>query len=255
MPEVVLIKRRQPALAALKSRIARLYHVARVLLTPAASATRDRHKVEIRDIAAFRDALGSDVVTGFIRCFVHVDRLQSLISYIFISRAYYGDDAIPFARNLQTMVWFAVGTLRELAHAIRDLRSAMNKRGILDKNTRAMQRLREVERKWDRVAFFRDKRDEAAFHVDAGVIDDGLEAIIRDLGPNTILYEASARHMDAMFISLGTLALINGVVTDLPEFEKFVSTVGKDHGIGDAVMEAFIDALNAAGVPYGLEST
>jgi hypothetical protein len=59
--------------------------------------------------------------------------------------------------------------------------------------------------------------------------------------------------MDAVFLSLGTLALVNGVVTDLPEFDRFMSTVGEDNGIGDAVMEAFIDALKAAGVPYGTE--
>ena len=37
-----------------------------------------------------------------------------------------------FGRDLITMVWFTVGTLRELAHALRDLRSALKKmRGLV----------------------------------------------------------------------------------------------------------------------------
>jgi hypothetical protein len=252
MPTLVLTKSRQSKLIALKSRVKRLYHVARVLFRPAASRTAERYVVEIRDLEAFRASLGPEVLTGFIRCFVHADRLQSLTSFMFISRAYYGDDAVPFKRNLQTMIWFAVGTLRELAHAIRELRSAMHKRGILDKEAPAMQRLREVERKWDRVAFFRDKRDKAAFHVDAAVIDDGIQAIMRDLGPHVVLSEGTGRHMDARWLSLGELALVNGIVSDLPEFERFVSTVGTDYGIGETVMEAFLNALKAAGIPYGL---
>ena len=86
----------------------------------------DRWSIEVRDFPKFLDALGPDVVGAFARCFVHADRLVSLTSFAYHSLKQYPEDSPAFGRNLQTMVWFVVGTLRELALAIRDLRSALD---------------------------------------------------------------------------------------------------------------------------------
>ena len=43
-----------------------------------------------------------------------------------------------FGRDLIAMVWFTVGTLRELGLALKDLRSALEKRGLLDSGQRSV---------------------------------------------------------------------------------------------------------------------
>ena len=62
-------------------------------------------------------SLGRDVLNAFSRCFVHVDRLTSTISCIYASGELHGRDSVAFERDQNTMVWFTVGTLRELALA------------------------------------------------------------------------------------------------------------------------------------------
>ena len=109
----------------------------------------DKWKIELKDFPAFRQALGEDVTNAFARCFVHADRLQSLISFAYVSEKYHGRDSVAFGRNLHTMVSFTAGTLRELALAIKDLRSGLAKRGWLKPNSPAWVTLRAVEGRWE----------------------------------------------------------------------------------------------------------
>lgn len=207
----------------------------------------ERWKILIRDFRAFRERLGPDVVRAFCCCFVHADRLTSLISFGFLSQQHYGRDAIGFNRNLQTMVWFTVGTLRELASAIRDLRSALAKRGARQPDAPCWVKLREVEKRWEDDPFYRDMRNIVAFHVDPDVVEKGLAAL--EDRPEVTLCDGEGPKRDASSLILGWDALFMGLDKDLPEFEKFAATVGEDHGIESAVQEAFILALESADIP------
>src|SRR5262245_35969143 len=79
-----------------------------------------RWKIELRNFKQLDEALGRDVLNAFCRCFVHADRLTSTISCIFASEKLYTRESVGFERDLHTMVWFTIGTLRELALAIKD---------------------------------------------------------------------------------------------------------------------------------------
>ena len=57
------------------------------------------------------------------------------------------------------MVWFTIGTLRELARAIRDCRAALKKRGMLQADSPLWLKLREIEDRWERDETFRKMRD------------------------------------------------------------------------------------------------
>ncbi len=85
--------------------------------------TSGRWKVELVNFQKFDEVLTQDVLNAFCRCFVHSDRLTSTTSCIAASAQLHGKDSIVFSRDLLTMVWFTVGTLRELALALKDLRS------------------------------------------------------------------------------------------------------------------------------------
>ena len=117
--------------------------------------TTERWRIEATDFARLRSIRGPDVTNAFCHCFVHADRLTSLIGFACLSEERYGKDSPPFQRDLQTMIWFTVGTLRELASAIRDLRSALVNRGKLDINAAPWVILREVEHRWEDDSFYR----------------------------------------------------------------------------------------------------
>jgi hypothetical protein len=208
-------------------------------------------KIELKQFDAFRDRLGADVLHAFGRCFVHVDRLQSLMSLLALSEERYGRDSVTFERNMHTAVLFAVGTLRELASAIRAARSALAKRGLLDANTDPWVKLRAVEHRWENDEFFRERRNTIAFHVDEDVIKKGVDEIIKDPNLEVLLSRGDDRHVEATSISLGYLALINGMGMNLEQYEKFVTKVGEDQGIGEQVQLAFLEALDKTGIPYG----
>ncbi len=209
----------------------------------------DHWKIELRDLKAFRDILGADVVNAFCRCFVHADRLTSLFSFAYTSMKYHGEASLAFTRDLQTMAWFAVGTLRELALAIRDLRSALAKRGMLDPNSKPWKALRAVEDRWDGDPFYREMRNIVAFHVDSAAIDKGLIAM--EAEGNAILCEGEGSKLGQASMRLGLEALLKGSGKTLADFERFMKTVSEDQGISTTIQEALILALETNGIPFG----
>jgi hypothetical protein len=210
--------------------------------------TTERWRIEATDFARLRLTLGPDVTNAFCRCFVHADRLTSLIGFAFLSEERYGRDSPPFQRDLQTMVWFTVGTLRELASAIRDLRSAMVKRGQLDINAAPWVILGEVERRWEDDPFYRTMRNIVAFHVDPGMTEKGLDGLAQQ--ERVVLVRGEGRPQRHTFLSVGLEALFMGSPMDLGDFEKFMTSVGNDQAVGAAVEEAFVLALKAVGIPF-----
>ena len=220
---------------------------------PAAVLTREndtRWKIELKNFAQYRDVLGPDVVNAFCRCFIHADRLTSMVSFAYVSDQHHGRDSVAFGRNLYVMVWFTVGTLRELARSINDCRNALAKRGMLDPHAAPWIKLREVEDRWERDASYRQMRDKVAFHVDADVVEKGLAELLKD-NRDVILCKGEGPKADASSMTLGLEAQINGLEMDLEAYGKFVTTVSEDHGIGNAIQEAFILATRAAGIPFG----
>jgi hypothetical protein len=173
--------------------------------------------IYIRNFAECREALGDEVLNAFCRCFVHADRLASMISFAHVSEQYYGRDAVAFGRNLNTIVWFTVGTLRELAHAIQHCRAALKKRDLLDLEHGAWQKLRGVEDRWNNDKFFRQMRDKAAFHVDKDVIATGIAELATRA--DVVLSRGEGPKGDGASMTLALEALHSGLGIDLEEYE------------------------------------
>jgi len=207
-----------------------------------------RWTIETRDFAAFRQSLGPDVVNALSRCFVHADRLTSLIGFAYLSEQHHGKDSTPFSRDLQTMVWFVVGTLRELATAVRDLRSALAKRGLLDPKSAPWVTLRDIEKRWEDDPFYRDMRNIVAFHIDPDVTEKGLQALANK--GRVVIVEGEGKRQHNTSLKLGLEALFMGCTMDIDGFQKFMSAVGEDQGGSRAIEEAFTLALEKAGIPF-----
>ena len=182
-------------------------------------ATDGPWKFKLRNLGRFDEVFGRGVLNAFCRCFVHVDRLNSLISCMHTSEQYHGGDSVAYSRDLNTLVWFTVGTLRELARAIQDLRSALARCGRLDPDSAPWVTLRDLERRWNNDDY-RRMRDQAAFHVDDDVIEKGLNELVEDGDDVTLAEGHGRRHVDSR-LTLGFLALQNGLDLDLDGYGEF----------------------------------
>jgi hypothetical protein len=145
------------------------------------------------------------------------------------------------------MVWFTVGTLRELAIAIRDLRSALAKADLLDANSEPWKRLRDVESRWEDDPFYREMRNIVSFHVDPKVVDKGLEALAEK--ETVKLCEGDGPRADQTSLTLGLEAVFMGCDREEQDFRRFFEKVSEDHGVPRTIQEAFLLALEAARIP------
>lgn len=207
----------------------------------------ERWKVVIGDISSFRNKVGEEVLAALCACFVHTDRLISLTTFMHLSMQRFGVDTITHSRNLHTMVWFAVGTLRELALAIRAFRASLAKRGLLEPNSPAWVKLREVENRWDGDAFFRAYRDKVAFHADLEVVEAGLRGLCADETEVVFCEGDCAKGSESSF-RLGLEALLKGMGAPPDAYGPFFVTVQEDQGIGFVLEEALTELMQKVGI-------
>ena len=164
---------------------------------------------------------------------------------MYTSQQFHTSDSLAYARDLETLVWFTVGTLRELALAIQELRAALAKCGRLDAASAPWVALRDLERRWENDPDYRRMRNQAAFHVDSGVIERGLNVLVEDEDDVTLAEGRGRRHVDSR-LTLGLLSLHNGLELSPDDYRKFLEAVREGHLIaGQAIQDAFILAANA----------
>ena len=200
---------------------------------------------KLRNLRRFDEVFGRPVLSAFCRCFVHVDRLNSLISCMHTSQQFHGPNSVAYSRDLNTLVWFTVGTLRELALAIQGLRTALATRGRLDPESAPWVALRDLERRWENEADYRRMRNQVAFHVDPQVIDRGLNVLVEDEEDVTLAEGRGPKHVDSR-LTLGLLSLHNGLELDLEGYGEFLEAVREGHvAAGKAIQDAFILAAEA----------
>ncbi len=204
-------------------------------------------RIVLRNFKGFEATLGRDVLREFCRCFVHAERLTSTVSSMYASQKLHGRESVAFGRDLQVLVWFTVGTLRELARALRTLRSALAKQGLLDPNSEPWMKLREVEQRWENDESFRRMRDKGAFHVDPDVIDEGLNELLKNRDVDLVRGEG-LKQVDSS-LTLGVEAMHNGLGMDLAAYGEFLAKVSADHAINETIQRAFVLAARTAGIP------
>ena len=210
----------------------------------------DQWEIELRNPQDFDNRVGRDVLNAFCRCFVHVDRLNSMVSCMHTSQCHHGRDSVAYARDLDTLAWFTVGTLRELARAIRKLRSALAQRSLLDPESDPWLTLRKLEKRWENDESYRKMRDVGAFHLDEEPVNRGLDALTKDPCVPVANGQGS-KHVKSR-LTLGFLALHNGLGLDLDGYRRFHEVVMADlAAVPQAIQNAFIDAAKAVVVPFG----
>jgi hypothetical protein len=209
----------------------------------------EERSIELLNLAKFDQALGTEVLAAFARCFVQTDRLVSLVSFAHISSEKYGDKTTAFARDLHTMVWFTVGTLRELALAIQYLRSELKKKDLLKPETAHWVKLREIEDRWNNDSAFRKMRDRAGFHVDEHVMVDGVKALVKEVRDVELFKGDNEKQVRGSF-TFGTTVMHNGLGWEnLDHYGRFLEKVSADHSdVVGAIQHVLIEVTEAVGI-------
>lgn len=209
--------------------------------------SEDRWRIELRDLKALRKAMGPETVNAFCRCFVHGDRLVSMATHVKASLDLDGQDSPAYERNLDAIFWLSIGSMHELAIAIRNLRTALKKRDILDHASASWTKLSEIQSRWIDDPFFSDVRNGAAFHVDRDIVERGLGVL--ETHPTAILGYGSGPKLQNFSARLGRDALMLGLGWSETDLERFVKQLSSDHhDAAEAINNAFVDAIEAAGV-------
>lgn len=206
-----------------------------------------RWRLQTDDLRAIRAALGHEVFDAFCRSFIHSDRLTSLAQLLLLNHQALPHESVAYGRNSLTILWLTVGTLREMALALRDLRSALAKRGWLDSASEPLKKLRDFESRWEENALYRALRNTGAFHVDLGVIRGGVEALLSHPGP-VLLAEGTGGTDHEMSLSIGAEALLLGLHDDAEVLRAALRSVHPDHKVYLALQELFVLALERADI-------
>ena len=209
-------------------------------------------RLEVDDFASFHSAVGEEVLAAFCRCFVHADRLTSLVHFIRLLEQHCPQNSVAATRDLHTMVWFAVGTLREYAKAIQKLRSTLAKEGTLQPNSAGWKHLRDVEGRWEGDRYFIDFRDHLAFHVDPQdkIIPRGLKRLEQVKPVNIYLDDKpeAGTQPYGHWYRLGIESIFRGFGIRETDFEALFEQVAKDMAVNKSLFDVFRATLNQKGV-------
>jgi len=216
-------------------------------------------RFEIDDFASFRWVLGEELLAAFCRCFVHADRLTSLIHFVRLLEKHCPPDSVAVTRDLHSMSWFAVGTLREYGKAIGTLKSEFVKASIFERDTDEWRRLLELEKRWERDPIYVKLRNQVAFHVDPKnkIIPRGLDELTKRT-PVTLFFSdkpGSPTFDHGHWYRLGMETILEGYGLHFEgegiqrsEFSKLFEQVAQDMTVSESLFNLFRKTLERKGI-------
>jgi hypothetical protein len=205
--------------------------------------------LEITNLAAVRGAIGDEVLVAFCCCFVHADRLTALADFGSMSLKMHGQGSAAHTRNLQAMFWFVAGTLRELALAVRGLRSQLAKRGLLGALGSSWQDVLKVE-EWEDCPDRRELRNRVSFHVDVDLVRAGLDQLAAG-GTPVIVAAGDGPEAFRTHLPLGLSAVIQGLALPASDLEPLFRSAAEHHGVSIALQRTFMEVVAHCGITPG----
>lgn len=199
--------------------------------------------VEITDLPKVRDAFGDDLLVAFCRCFVWTDRLMSM-NFLGLQVSGLEATSVRFGRDMQTMLWFTCGSLRELARALESLLATGIEGFLAPDKLALLAEVRDILGRWNADTFFTLVRNKVCFHVDPDVLERGLQKIAASQA-TAIFMENEGPGMGFQRVRLAHEFLNTGLFAPSDEreavpgdeelakgqerIEEFVKAVQKDH--------------------------
>jgi hypothetical protein len=147
------------------------------------------------DLPELLDAIGEPLMTAFCTCFLHADRIVSLVAFFYLSTRKFRKGSIAERRNFLTFAVFLVGTLKELAENLRQLKRELYSRGFLDP-TGWKAGLGRWER-WGTTGRVMTVRKKLSFHVDPTLMAQGLRSLATTSGRRSLIKGSTGKLRDS----------------------------------------------------------
>lgn len=202
-------------------------------------------EVRTDDLAGFRRKLGDGVLETFCACYIHADRLNSLITMSYLTLEQHGREKILAKRNWIAFYAFVVGTLKELSLDLGRLRAALKAAGLLDEE--AWKSGLQKWQAWGNREDMSDVRNKMAFHVNPDWIREGLDsACKRGLGAQ--IYAGDEGQLKDSWFSLAEDVWLEGAKLKHGDLEALLGAPHEFLGVHNDLDEAFMTTLKKVGL-------
>jgi hypothetical protein len=197
------------------------------------------------DLAAFRRKLGSGVLEAFCACYIHADRLNSLITMFHVSLEKFGRETVFSKRNYMAFYAFVVGALKELSLDLVKLRVALKEAGLLDEE--AWKAGLQQWQVWGNREDMSDVRNKMAFHVNPDWIRGGVDSACAS-GIGGLIYAGDEHHLKDSWFRLAHEVWLEGAKLKHGDLETLLGAPREFLGVHDDLDKAFASTLNKAGL-------
>jgi|NGEPerStandDraft_6_1074524.scaffolds.fasta_scaffold05776_4 hypothetical protein len=201
-------------------------------------------EIRTSDLPDLVAVVGEDVLAAFCTCFIHADRIVSLVAFFHVSQKRFKKGSIAEHRNFLTFASFLVGTLKELAENLCHLTAVLKERDLLDAASwkKGLGRWQT----WGTSGPASTVRKKLSFHVDPELVRDGLRSIASTPEKRVLIKGATGKLRDSAFI-LGQDASLRGLQLKLGSL-NVLGDPAQYLALTDALEDEFIRVLEASGL-------
>jgi hypothetical protein len=191
------------------------------------------------------ETLGEALVAAFCRCFVHADRLSALLSFAYMTTQTHSLDSATFSRNLDMVVWFTAGTLREFEHAIDGLVQELRAAQIPHAQLPGWSDVQILHR-WSKERLPQNIRNSIAFHVDKEPMLKGVRALAQS-SERWVFAKGDDATAGRTHLDFGRLPLLKGLSLCIDE--QFIREVRNfKASVPAAFQQMFVGVLEYKGL-------
>ena len=203
-------------------------------------------RLRVNDLSGLRDCLGAEVLERFCACFIHADRLTSLIGFMFHSIDRSPDGSVALRRDFLTFYSFACGTLKELGLNLQGLNDALKKRGLFDEESWERGLKKWVH--WSNDAASSHVRNTLAFHVDEGTLGVGVERVCAEAAGDFDVFSGEGVKVRDSWAWLAQCAFLRAIEIKESDLAKVIGAP-RDFLMVDPELETeFTRVLNLLGL-------
>ncbi len=214
----------------------------------------DSWAIKTSNLKKLRLEIGEDIFDYFCCCFLHSDRITSLINFLKLSQEQIENAPIAAQRDRWTIFYFLIGEMKELERDLGRLRGELSKNGIWNKISWE-QNLKKWEG-WGQRPEISQLRNQSSFHVNKIRIKDGISSI---RGKEVTIVHGKGGFNNNLIFEVAQDALIRGLqIKNEPNDHKRITPADilkelydedrKLFKISNGIQSEFLRVLKARGL-------
>jgi hypothetical protein len=218
---------------------------------PVAALVQEDHvrwRIDLNDLRAVREGLGTELLNAFCRSMVAAERLASLVDVSYLSRMNYRDGADESGRHVVALAVCGHRLLSDAIHAIRLLLARAAATGVLDRSSRQWLDLETCADQWQLDRVYALLAEDAARDEEA-TIGKGLAAL--EARVETVLCRGRGAIFQQCSGELGPRAWAAGAEVDKDDAEYFITMLSRHRSLPTMIQRLFVLTMEAKGL--GLE--